>query len=205
MKFIIKINILLVLITSITTNINSQTTFSHNQKIDSLSNYLEKGYIIKDSLVIHYNKNSEALILSLIDSIGEARGRKNINEKPIKRLFLMYCINNGSYYPLIKNFNVFPALSFGERSDVGYYHLIQQKDMFSFNVSILPNSNNNEYDIKYNFSYYPEKKEWFFSNCTIEKYNNDEIIKCYYLDKKNFGDIKLADFNIYEFNPFVYL
>lgn len=171
----------------------------------SLNKYRSEGYMIKDSLGLIYNDSTQAVILTLVKQDERKIEFKSQTDAPVKRLFLLFNKNGDEFDNVITNYNLLPNLEYGGRSDIGYYHLITKKDTFSFNSLILPSSSKGEFNIKFVFVFNKIDKEWYLDHCNIQKYLEDELVLNQTVLQKDFGEILAKDFDIYEFNPFVFL
>jgi hypothetical protein len=171
----------------------------------SLDEYRSEGYIIKDSLGFIYNDSTQAVIITLVKRDERKIEFKSQTDAPVKRLFLLFNKKGNEFDNVITSYNLLPNLEYGGRSDIGYYHLTTKKDTFSFNSLILPPSSKGELNIKFVFAFNIIDKEWYLDHCNIQKYLEDELVLNQIVMRKDFGEILAKDFDIYEFNPFVFL
>jgi len=171
----------------------------------SLDKYRLEGYIIKDSLGLIYSDSTQAVVLTLVKQDERKIEFKSQTDAPVKRLFLLFNKNGGEFDNVITNYNLLPNLEYGGRSDIGYYHLTTKKDSFNFNSLILPCASNDQYEIKFAFAFNTSDKEWYFDHCIIFEYTGNDLIPIQTVNSDDFGKILAKDFDIYEFNPFIYI
>ncbi|GAF05407.1 hypothetical protein JCM21142_104141 [Saccharicrinis fermentans DSM 9555 = JCM 21142] len=171
----------------------------------ALSQYYKEGFIIKDSLGIKFGKNRKGVLICLVIKNERDLEFRELDDAPVKRLLLLMEMTKTGFKELVCSKDVLPSLSFGERSDVGYSNLNVRKDIFSFNFIKLPYGSNVEYEFKYDFRYSLNDNSWFLNKCVIEKFKEDDTVVSYSLTVDDFGKLSINEFDIYNFNPFVYL
>jgi hypothetical protein len=185
---------------------NSQEFIGNDSKVKlPLNKYRSEGYIIKDSLGLIYNDSTQAVILTLVKQDERKIEFKSQTDAPVKRLFLLFNKNGNKFDNVITNYNLLPNLEYGGRSDIGYYHLTTKKDSFSFNSLIFPDSSNDQYEINFEFVFNTTDKEWYFDHCIIFEYTEDDVVPIKTVNRDDFGKILAKDFDIYEFNPFIFV
>ncbi len=161
-------------------------------------------FLVKDSLDISFG-DKEGVLISLVNENERELEFKDLNDAPVKRKLLILEKYDNDFMKVLFTENALPSLGFGERSDIGYTNLIVKGDIISFAVIKLPYKSNIEYEFAYYFKYYVEGETWFLYKCTIEKLKPDDTIESYELTSEKFGKLSIKEFNIYKFNPFVYL
>jgi len=62
-----------------------------------------------------------------------------------------------------------------------------------------------ELTVKLVFIFNTSDKEWYLDHCNIQKYLDDILVLNQTVRRDEFGEIPAKDFDIYEFNPFVFL
>lgn len=172
---------------------------------DFLTIYFDDNYLIKDSLVFDFGDDKQGVLITMFKADEEEVEFKRFDDEPVKRWFFLFSETLEDYKLVFKSGDILPSLGFGERFMTGYHKLTAKNDTIDFYTAIYPSTSSYDYEFHYLFRYDPSVDYWLLFKCEVEKYLNDDLIKDYSLDASVFGTIKMEEFNIYEFNPFVLL